>query len=165
MPTKVYLCPQVGKKEGNMQKLRIMGPMEALSASGRQLFTFRGRARRSEFWWTMLVVYLVSMLVAVLSVLSVPIAFRRLHDTGRSGWWWGGCFLFKVLLCVPISLKMIQELGADAADVEQVTEFIYGNKLLVLLMMLPDLLLLFLYLQDSEPRDNRYGPSTKYVEE
>jgi uncharacterized membrane protein YhaH (DUF805 family) len=72
---------------------------------------FSGRARRTEFWMFILVNILVTMLLAFvdsslgmtvsygvgtlsslygLAVLipSIAVAVRRLHDTGRSGWWW-----------------------------------------------------------------------------
>ena len=67
---------------------------------------FNGRARRSEYWyWTLAVIlgYLVIAILSavlgklgtillVLAVLAVvlpglAVAVRRLHDTGRSGWW------------------------------------------------------------------------------
>ena len=72
--------------------------------------TFTGRARRSEYWWFVLFYVIVSALataidtvaglpqtggygpvtvVATLALLlpSLAVTARRLHDTGRSGWW------------------------------------------------------------------------------
>ena len=66
---------------------------------------FNGRASRSEFWYFYLfgiIVYFVGMLISVQApfffgvliifgfVIFVPalaVTARRLHDTGRSGWW------------------------------------------------------------------------------
>lgn len=60
---------------------------------------FNGRASRSEYWWFALFVLVVSIVLAqvnyTLSTLfslavllpSLAAAARRLHDTGRSGWW------------------------------------------------------------------------------
>ncbi len=60
---------------------------------------FSGRASRPEFWWLMLFIFggslvlsYVSFWLNVLFVLGtllpqVAAATRRLHDTGRSGWW------------------------------------------------------------------------------
>ena len=60
---------------------------------------FNGVASRSEFWWFFLfqivvvvVLSLVSQLVADIAALalllpSLAVGARRLHDTGRSGWW------------------------------------------------------------------------------
>jgi uncharacterized membrane protein YhaH (DUF805 family) len=66
---------------------------------------FQGRANRPEYWWFLLsyvIVYAVAYAVAsaidvVALAFLVPLAFfipllaaavRRLHDTGRSGWWY-----------------------------------------------------------------------------
>lgn len=66
---------------------------------------FQGRADRAEYWWFFLAnfiifailgtlaqvstVFLVIDTVAGLTVFipSLAVAMRRLHDTGRSGWW------------------------------------------------------------------------------
>jgi uncharacterized membrane protein YhaH (DUF805 family) len=73
---------------------------------------FDGRARRSEFWWFFLFTTLVSVVTGIIdSVIgtdygngvnggalntitslalllpSIAVGSRRLHDTGRSGWW------------------------------------------------------------------------------
>ena len=68
--------------------------------------TFDGRARKSEFWWFQLFCLIVELtgiifdhlmgyesgffeLVAYVIVLlpGLAVGARRLHDTGRSGWW------------------------------------------------------------------------------
>ena len=77
----------------------------------RKYAVFSGRARRTEFWMFTLVNIAVSMLLAfvdnsfgmtvaygvgmlsslyglVVLIPSLAVAVRRLHDTGRSGWWW-----------------------------------------------------------------------------
>ncbi|MER5917490.1 DUF805 domain-containing protein [Streptomyces sp. NPDC001982] len=68
---------------------------------------FRGRARRKEFWLFMLFAYIIygllggigvathsSPLLAGLAIAVIAfllptwgVTVRRLHDTGRSGWW------------------------------------------------------------------------------
>lgn len=92
-----------------------MNPAQAIASVLRQYATFSGRARRSEYWWWALAsgaaITLAGLMdralgttladstagsvgwvaVAVWLVLLVPslaVLFRRLHDTGRSGWWW-----------------------------------------------------------------------------
>lgn len=66
--------------------------------------TFSGRTTRKEFWMFMLVNLILSAFLAMLSVIlgttifsviynlaifipCISISARRLHDTGRSGWW------------------------------------------------------------------------------
>ncbi len=73
----------------------------------RQYVDFAGRARRKEYWMFTLVNAIIAVVLAILdsalfgapfSVLSwlyglavllpnVAVGVRRLHDTGRSGWW------------------------------------------------------------------------------
>jgi uncharacterized membrane protein YhaH (DUF805 family) len=60
---------------------------------------FNGRAVRSEYWWFVLFLVLVSLALSMVSdivsgifslavlVPSIAAAARRLHDTDRSGWW------------------------------------------------------------------------------
>jgi len=66
---------------------------------------FKGRASRSEYWWFVLFIFLAYVGVGVVGsvakapalILVVPFALllpqlaagvRRLHDTGKSGWWY-----------------------------------------------------------------------------
>jgi uncharacterized membrane protein YhaH (DUF805 family) len=77
----------------------------------RQYADFNGRARRTEFWMFMLVSVIVGILLGLvdevvfvgpglsttgwlgtvysiaLIIPSLAVGARRLHDTGRSGWW------------------------------------------------------------------------------
>lgn len=55
---------------------------------------FSGRARRSEYWWWFLftllwcwIPILNILLALVFFIPALAVAIRRLHDTGRSGWW------------------------------------------------------------------------------
>lgn len=71
----------------------------AIATCMRKYATFSGRAPRSEFWWFQLFQLLViACLAAVVEslvplgqlVLFLPglaVGCRRLHDTGRTGWW------------------------------------------------------------------------------
>lgn len=65
----------------------------------RRFTDFEGRASRPDYWWFFLAVALVTGAATALSealgaalgvLLTLPLAAvgaRRLHDTGRSGWW------------------------------------------------------------------------------
>lgn len=65
---------------------------------------FSGRARRKEYWMYILIYFVLCIIVSALDAFlgmgflslifsiallipSLSIATRRLHDTGRSGWW------------------------------------------------------------------------------
>lgn len=68
---------------------------------------FSGRARRSEYWWASvftgivsgILTYVLPMLSGIWALLifvpSLSISVRRLHDIGKSGWWY-------FMLCVPV---------------------------------------------------------------
>jgi uncharacterized membrane protein YhaH (DUF805 family) len=83
--------------------------IEAVQSALSKYATFSGRARRSEYWWFVLFTVIVSALAAVvdsalgtdpgktglvgglaalaLLLPTLAVTARRLHDTGRSGWW------------------------------------------------------------------------------
>jgi uncharacterized membrane protein YhaH (DUF805 family) len=87
-----------------------MGFADAVRTVLSKYATFDGRARRSEFWWFYLASFLASVVAAIIDAaigsdvgagtgvvglllslaLLIPglaVGARRLHDTGRSGWW------------------------------------------------------------------------------
>ena len=110
---------------------------------------FTGRARRAEYWWFVLINFVVIFSLLVLTIIlsgsndsltglggiiyavyalgvilpSLAVTVRRLHDTGKSGW---------MLL-----IGLIPFVG-------------------------PIILLVF-YFTDGEPGANQYGPSPKYL--
>ena len=152
---------------------------KAVATCFKKYANFKGRARRSEYWWFWLLTYIPSVgfsylfnwkltmrselesqiadalfdqekqdallaqasaadstfatwacvlgiILLLLLLPSLAVLCRRLHDTGRSGW-------FILLNFIPI--------------VNFVT-----------------LIMTFIYtLLDSKPEDNKYGPSPKYV--
>jgi len=102
---------------------------------------FSGRARRAEYWWFTLfniivafvlglasgvepvsgsIVFAIFVFVIATIIPSIAVSVRRLHDTGRSGWW-----------C------------------------------LITFIPLGSLVLLYFWLLDSQPGENRYGPNPK----
>ena len=119
---------------------------DAISSVFRQYVGFRGRARRSEYWWWVLFTVLLSAVVSALQfalgladengngplsgllglALLLPglaVAVRRLHDTGRTGWW--------------ILIGLIPLIGW--------------------------IVLIVFYVQDSAPGDNEHGPNPKGI--
>lgn len=79
--------------------------VEAVKSVYSNYVNFQGRAERSEFWWFVLfyfvavivlslidgaldsggILYGLFLLGTILPYLAVSV--RRLHDTGKSGWW------------------------------------------------------------------------------
>lgn len=120
--------------------------LEAVSSVFRKYVTFKGRARRSEYWWYILFyaialiittrldrafdfkfqyshygpITLIFMLATFLPGLTVSV--RRFHDIGKSGW----------------------------------------NYLLTLIPLIGDILLIVWFCRDSDKSENEYGISPKY---
>ena len=76
---------------------------DALSLATKRIFETKGRSRRSEFWWAMLVAYFISNFLPPFWLVTIPISIRRLHDTGRSGWW----MFFPVVATIIIVLMWV----------------------------------------------------------
>jgi uncharacterized membrane protein YhaH (DUF805 family) len=68
---------------------------------------FNGTASRPEFWWFMLFVFVAALVLNLVNstlgslfglamlLPELAVGARRLHDTGKSGWW-------QLLLLVPL---------------------------------------------------------------
>jgi len=83
-----------------------MGFGEAISAVLNKYAVFTGRSRRSEYWWWALALFIVDIVIGLLFdasrglgyvlyfvfvfgllIPNIAVSVRRLHDTGRTGWW------------------------------------------------------------------------------
>lgn len=151
---------------------------EALKESTSNVFRFTGRARRSEYWWTMLVVCLAEFILnfcGILSVLNIflslaviPLTFRHLHDTGRSGWWWGVGAIMKGVFIVVLLVKVMKvALGSyndEPDDFDEAIVFAMIGEYLIyaLIICLYHLVLLIFLCLDGSREENRYGASPKY---
>jgi uncharacterized membrane protein YhaH (DUF805 family) len=100
---------------------------------------FQGRARRKEYWMFVLFSAIISIVLSIIDAIanlssvlsgiyslavflpSLAVSVRRLHDTGRSGWW--------------ILIGLIPLIGA--------------------------IILLVFTCQDSQEKENKYGPNPK----
>ncbi|MEA3419995.1 MAG: DUF805 domain-containing protein [Campylobacterota bacterium] len=130
----------------------------------RRYAEFSGRASRSEFWyyvlfnmmiitvfslfmllikaeWLILLYLFYAMMIfpATLSLLA-----RRLHDTGRTGWW----YLLIFLPALPITI--------DEYGLMHIPYLII--MILLVLHYVGLLILLYFLTQKSQPGSNRYGP-------
>ena len=73
---------------------------EAIKVCFNKYATFSGRASRSEYWYFALFSFILGLIpvvnwIAALALLipGLAVAVRRLHDTGRSGWWYLICLV------------------------------------------------------------------------
>ena len=118
--------PQIPVPEYVPRPENLLGFADAVkNAIMNNYVNFTGRASRSEYWWFLLFVwivdmitiladmiifgtpvgegllYLIGILVLVVPLLSVEV--RRLHDTGRSGWW----VLIGIIPCIGLIVLIV----------------------------------------------------------
>lgn len=146
---------------------------EALNKSTCKIFQFTGRSRRSEYWWTMLLVYLLNIVLTpfigiFIDIATIPLTFRRLHDTGRSGWWWGICAILQVAFFISLLYDLIMA-GVNADNLhgnEDEFIFVFLMKYIIwaaVIVVYKIVLFVFMCL-DGDVYENEYGESPKYVE-
>ena len=137
---------------------------EAVNRATNRIFQITGRARRSEYWWTMLLVIIVSMAVPpaaiILSILTIPLTFRRLHDTGRSGWWWGIRFVgYFIFICLFIG-DIMNILAAPSMYL--VYDLLLKQLLWMIGFAIYHVVFIIILCLDGEQGTNEYGESEKY---
>ena len=123
-------CSAAGHAAGSPS----VGFWEAIGLFFRNYTNFRGRSRRSEYWYACLFTWLLAFVIGFVSEDLVGIAYlavflpslavsvRRLHDIGKSGWWY-------LIGYIPV---------------------------------VGSILLLIWHCKDSQPGENTWGPSPKY---
>ena len=106
---------------------QMMGFMDAVkNVLLNNYFSFNGRASRSEYWWWFLAQFIMAIPLSFLDGLvfgwdysdptwfsnifilamilpNISVLVRRLHDTGRSGWW----YFIALVPCVGIIILLV----------------------------------------------------------
>mgnify|MGYP003297531573 CR=1 FL=1 len=74
--------------------MESMGFSQAVKSVFSNYANFSGRARRSEYWYFVLfsliisLIPIVNLIVGLISIIpGIAVCVRRLHDIGKSGWW------------------------------------------------------------------------------
>lgn len=178
-----------------------MGFFEAVKTCLKKSFVFTGRARRSEYWWWTLFSFILGLIISFaaeeipednvllmllsalgllalgvyLGIASFAVATRRLHDIGRSGWWYGATLIFGVVWTVWVMVKMVGLVGGmnlDHVDVESdafaltvIGEMLGDIVIPYILYIAYSIMLLVWYCKDSQPGANRYGDNPKEIAE
>lgn len=144
---------------------------EAINLSTSQILQFCGRARRSEYWWTMLAIVGVSIILTpfigfFLDLATIPLTFRRLHDTGRSGWWWGAGAILKLIFIISLVYDIVMSFMNSQNMIENEENVVYTiiakYSILMLLIFIHKIIMLVFMCIDSEQDSNEYGDSPKY---
>jgi len=100
--------------------------INSISTCFSKFATFKGKASRKEFWWFFLFITLLTMMLdmwasvqginhledkesyesisnliaLILSIPSIAVGARRLHDIGKSGWW--QLLMFTIIGFIPL---------------------------------------------------------------
>lgn len=155
---------------------------EAVKLAFSRLTQMRGRSRRSEFWWFMLVYVVIYWVlgtivplvlppmaaeigVGIIMLLALPATARRLHDTGHSEWWvivsWALNIVLSIYLVQCGFMDELQSVNADPMKaVAKLSMPVMGIGGLVLAVT--SFATFIFCLIDSNPQANKYGESPKY---
>lgn len=151
-------------------QLPQLGIGEALKAACNKIALLNGRSRRSEFWWTVLVVVIIDALTqwkisGILNLLMIPITFRRLHDTGHSGWWYGAGIIAQVVVVFMAAVDFGVSAFMDDFSPSLFSTMIGKYVIIGIGLLAYHIVVLVFLCQDSQPFTNQYGESPKYPEE
>lgn len=153
---------------------------EAVKSTWQNITNFRGRARRSELWWSFLVYAAVSAIGSLLlsDNIMVSLAFsialyvwiaavtvRRLQDNGHSAVWVIASILANLANSIIMSssgdLDLISAINVTPSEIiDVVSKPVY--LVLGAISTISNLMILIFCLQDSDPMPNKYGESPKY---
>ena len=138
---------------------------------------FSGRSGRAEFW-QFVGLYAVALLLGILIDLAlgdrVPVAtllviaglivpgwavtFRRLHDRGYSGWWYGGQMAITVLGLLVTRAANLNAYTATGDVLHVISLVVLAAQAIISIFLLVQLV------QAGSPSDNRFGPAPRYEE-
>ena len=122
LPEGTNVCPGCRAPQTGYARNREPQPSVGIVDATKLYFTryadFKGRSRRSEYWWATLAIGILGTVIGAILpdlawiwtlatlVPSLAMCVRRLHDVGKSGWWYlisliplVGCILLLVWFC------------------------------------------------------------------
>ena len=158
-----------------VQALPQLSFMEAFKIGMKKYCTFRGRARRSEYWLFSISCGIINSVIA--SIFSVLIVFvvmndfskrrRNYYDDDDDDDYYehvslGGGFIFAIVLLVIFEIVILFPL--ISAGVRRLHDTgRSGCYYLLALIPFGSIVLLIFFIEDSQQNTNEYGPSPKYV--
>ena len=181
-PQPQYQQPYQQAAMGNYVATPQLGFMDAVKICLKKYFDFKGRARRSEYWWFMLAIYIVNAIIngGLYSVMGGLIAKKQaiqqaaINDIFSGNGidtaaieaqdptttiWILGLLMFVIFIGV-----FIPQLSATARRLHDVNKS--GHlQWLHLLCGLGGPLCMILCIPDGKPEPNKYGESPKYVQQ
>ena len=154
---------------------------EAFQLASHRLLDFKGRSRRSEFWWFILVVIIVNFIAglvlrsqatadtvasAVIMLFGLAVTARRLQDGGHSALWVYISYLTMLANNIYMISSGIADMAATAnVNPQELIESMCSPVLAILgiIACITSLVTIILCIMDGKPGVNKYGESPKYV--
>jgi len=164
---------------------------ESIKTCFGKYFVFSGRATRPEYWWFFLFVILTSLILAVVDTLLfgsnpetgegtrvlssvfqlgvvIPMlaaGWRRLHDTGRPGWYlllpMALSIATTVMLLTGVVAFSVLEQGVNDPEALRGPAALLGGTgilLVSILQLILSVLMIWWLTRPSESGENEYGP-------
>ena len=137
---------------------------QAISTCFRKYATFSGRARRSEFWWFFLFVYVVSAILYVIGGalgLQMGASNQEFMISGTAvPFVSSGIGVLNLIWGLATLLPGISVMVRRVHDSDKSGWLVLLGYVLILVCGIGGILLLILALLKSTPGDNKYGPET-----
>lgn len=163
----------------NVVKTPSMSFGEALKTCFKKYATFKGRARRSEFWW-------FSVLGWLLSIASYAVVFWKMAKldevqaqvsevmfdeeklqalTAQAESYDSTFYLLIAIIGIISLLLLLPSLGVAVRRLHDVGKsgWLLIGMIIPVVNIVICIMLLIYYLKDSDRGTNKYGPSPKYV--
>ena len=174
-----------------MRALPQLGFLEAIKLASSRILDFKGRSRRSEFWWWILIVMIAnwtltsfvsdllisSIIATIVMFFGLAVTARRLQDADKSAWWVYISYAIGIISNIysatsPAIKNLMEDATNGSFDPDTVIK-VWGHnagELLFLsgvsiLFAIFALIVFIMCLKDSEPQTTEHGDSPKYVDE
>ncbi len=155
--------------------------VQAVTTGFRKALVFEGRARRPEYWWFFAFVFGGALIIGVIEFLALggrpfltrifqiivllpflAVAWRRLQDTGRPGWW----VLIPsalVVLGALVSGSVSRQMFARAIDGATADAGAQAGLVLALsvVQVAAGVVIIWWMSRPSQPGPNAYGPEPR----
>jgi uncharacterized membrane protein YhaH (DUF805 family) len=160
----------------NNNEVRFVTLAEALGNYFKGYLDWRGTSTRAEYWWMVLLVLMLSvfppLLIILVPVMIIPdtmLKIRRMHDIGKSGWYYYGIqfaglaasgifsgLSWRLMDKETIFMKLGDGSVADITMASNTHASIFAGDMSVIVVLALAVYLLYLLAQPSKVIGNKY---------